>query len=85
MRNNNVVFGYPKSTGILRVDGLSTGPLGFGASHDNKKSERYTYKSKTHEASTKHTYTTKGPYHILEKVNRVARKERPQHARGSKG
>ena len=26
-----MVSGYPKSTGILRVDWLSMGPLGFGA------------------------------------------------------
>ena len=32
MGHNNVVSGYPKSIEILRVDGLSTGPLGFGAS-----------------------------------------------------
>ena len=28
-----MVSGYPKSTGILRVDRLSKGPLGHGASH----------------------------------------------------
>ena len=33
MGHNNVVSGYPKSTIILQVDGLSTGPPGFGASH----------------------------------------------------
>ena len=32
MRLNSVVTGYLKSTDIVRVDGLSTGPLGFGAS-----------------------------------------------------
>ena len=32
MGHNNVVSGYLKSTRISRVDGLSTGPLGFGAS-----------------------------------------------------
>ena len=32
MGYNSVVSGYPKSTGISRVDGLSTGPPGFGAS-----------------------------------------------------
>ena len=30
---NSVVSGHPKSTGILRVDGLSIGPSGFEASH----------------------------------------------------
>ena len=33
MRHNSVVPGYPKSTRISLVDGLSTGPLGFEASH----------------------------------------------------
>ena len=33
MRHNSVVSSYPKSTGILRVDGLSTGPTDFGVSH----------------------------------------------------
>ena len=33
MGHNSVVSGYPKSTGIPRVNGLSTGPSGFGASH----------------------------------------------------
>ena len=33
MGHNSVVSGYPKSTGIPRVDGLSTGPPGCGASH----------------------------------------------------
>ena len=28
-----MVSGYPKSTGIPRVNRLSTGPLGHGASH----------------------------------------------------
>ena len=28
-----MVSGYPKSIGISRVDGLSTGPLSFGSSH----------------------------------------------------
>ena len=32
MGHNSVVSGNPKSTGILRVDGLSIGPLGFRAS-----------------------------------------------------
>ena len=32
MGHNSVVLGHPKSTGIPRVDGLSMGPLGFGAS-----------------------------------------------------
>ena len=32
MGHNSVVSGYPKSIGILRVDKLSTGPSGFGAS-----------------------------------------------------
>ena len=30
MGHNNVVSGYSKSTGIPRVDGLSTGPLDLG-------------------------------------------------------
>ena len=32
MGHNSVVSGYPKSIGIPRVDGLSTGPPGFGLS-----------------------------------------------------
>ena len=32
MGHDSVVSGYPKSTEILRVDKLSTGPPGFGAS-----------------------------------------------------
>ena len=32
MGHNSVVSGYPKSTGISRVDELSTEPPGFGAS-----------------------------------------------------
>ena len=32
MGHNSVVLGSPKSTGIPRVDGLSTGPPGFRAS-----------------------------------------------------
>ena len=32
MGHNSVVLGYPKSTGIPRVGGLSKGPPGFGAS-----------------------------------------------------
>ena len=30
MEYNSVVMGHPKPTGILRVNGLSTGPLGLG-------------------------------------------------------
>ena len=30
MGHNNVVSDHPKSTGIPRVDGLSTGPLDLG-------------------------------------------------------
>ena len=30
MRHNSVVSGYPKSIGILQVDGLSTGPPDLG-------------------------------------------------------
>ena len=30
MGHNSVVSGYPKSTGILQVDGLSMGPLDLG-------------------------------------------------------
>ena len=33
MRHNSVISGYLKSIGIPRFDGLSTGPLGFRASH----------------------------------------------------
>ena len=33
MGHNDVVSGYLKSTGITRVDELSMGPPGFGASH----------------------------------------------------
>ena len=32
MGHNSMVSGYPKSIGIPRVDGLSTGPSGFGVS-----------------------------------------------------
>ena len=32
MGHNSVVSSYPKSTGIPWVDGLSTGPPGFGSS-----------------------------------------------------
>ena len=32
MGHKSVVSGYPKSTRILRVDGLSMGPPGFGVS-----------------------------------------------------
>ena len=32
MGHNSVVSGYPKSIGIPQVDGLSTGPPGFGPS-----------------------------------------------------
>ena len=32
MGHNSVVSGYPKSTGIPQVDGLSMGPPGFRAS-----------------------------------------------------
>ena len=34
MGYNSVVSGYPKSTKISRVDGLSMGPPGFRASHN---------------------------------------------------
>ena len=30
MEHNSVVSGHPKSTGILRVDGLLTGPSDLG-------------------------------------------------------
>ena len=30
MRHNSVVSGHPKSTGILLIDGLSTGPSDLG-------------------------------------------------------
>ena len=32
MGYNSVVSGHPKSIGIMRIDWLSTGPPGFGAS-----------------------------------------------------
>ena len=35
MRHNSVVSGHPKSTRILRVDGLSMGPSAFGASQES--------------------------------------------------
>ena len=35
MGHNSVVSGYPKSIGISRVDGMSTGPLGFGVSQES--------------------------------------------------
>ena len=41
MRHNNVISGYPKSTGIPWVDGLSTGPLGFGASQMSLKQSKF--------------------------------------------
>ena len=34
MEHNSVVSGYPNSIGISWVDVLSTGPSGFGTSHD---------------------------------------------------
>ena len=37
MGHNSVVLGYPKFTGIPRVDGLSTGPSSFGASQALKQ------------------------------------------------
>ena len=36
MGHNSVVSGHSKSTGILRVDGLSTGPPDLGC-HSKKK------------------------------------------------
>ena len=44
MGQNSVVSGYPKSIGILRVEGLSTRSPGFGASHclpQNHSSPRF--------------------------------------------
>ena len=35
MGRNSVVSSYPKSIGIPQVDGLSTGPPGFGPLHTN--------------------------------------------------
>ena len=35
MGHNHVVSGNPKSTGIQQVDGLSTGPLGWGCHNCN--------------------------------------------------
>ena len=35
MGHNSVVWGHPKSTGILQVDGLSTGPPELGC-HKSK-------------------------------------------------
>ena len=37
MRHNGVVSGYLKFTGISRIDGLSMGPTGFGASYRHLK------------------------------------------------
>ena len=34
MGHNSVVSGHPRSTGIPRVDGLSTGPPKIGVSHN---------------------------------------------------
>ena len=36
MGHNNVVSGHPKSTGISRVDGLSTGPPDLGC-HNRRR------------------------------------------------
>ena len=36
MGHNSVVSGHPKSTEILRVDGLSTGPLDLGHHRQNQ-------------------------------------------------
>ena len=41
MGHNSVVSGYPKSTGILQVDGLSTGPPDLGR-HSLVSKLRYT-------------------------------------------
>ena len=38
MGHNSVVSGYPKSTGIMRVEGLSMGPPSFRASQTLFKS-----------------------------------------------
>ena len=35
MGHNSVVLGYSKSIGIPRVNGLSTGPSGFGVSQED--------------------------------------------------
>ena len=43
MRHNSVVSGHLKSTGILRVDWLSMGPLGFGASQLGIRAYVYKY------------------------------------------
>ena len=40
MGQNSVVSSYPKSIGIPRVDGLSTGPSGFGASQNGQRLKR---------------------------------------------
>ena len=47
MGHNSVVSGHPKSTGIPQVDGLSTGPLGFGASQGDPNFARPNSKSYT--------------------------------------
>ena len=39
MGHNSVVSGYPKSIGIPRVNGLSTGPPDLGFHRYNKKEE----------------------------------------------
>ena len=42
MGHNSVVLGHPKSTGILRVDGLSRGPSSLGRHINNdKKKTKY--------------------------------------------
>ena len=47
MGHNSVVSGHPKSTGILPVGGLSTGPSGFGASHlfSKKKKKKFFFRN----------------------------------------
>ena len=37
MGHNSVVSGHPKSTGILRIDGLSMGPLDLERHNANLK------------------------------------------------
>ena len=54
MGHNSVVSGYPKSTGISRVDRLSTGLSGFGASHYVEQLRGYEKKGSEHKVYKLH-------------------------------
>ena len=45
MGHNSVVSGHPKSTGIPRIDKLSTGPPDFGCHNFNFLSLNYVWAS----------------------------------------